>query len=195
MSRGALYPDPTNPSKFWLFGGSTSFENTSFAGYQWPQPNADSLWSYDSQANTWTSYSMSQYNISKPSSGISAYVQEKGLAFYLNGLQDSGSAVETSVLGNNSRFLDGMIVLDLNNETNPTVRNISTAAVSDMARVRGGMVHVPLNESDGILVLLGGGEKLSSDLSPDWFGTSPRSTFRSYPLINSLQDSWFLSNQ
>lgn len=173
MSRGALYPDPTNPLKFWLFGGATALDNTSFVGYQLPQPNADSLWSYDSQANTWTSYNMSQYNISKPSSGISAYIQEKGLAFYLNGMQDNGSSVETAVIGNSSRFLDGMIVMDLNNETHPVVRNISTAAVSDMARVRGGMVHVPLNGSDGILVLLGGGEKLSSDLSHDWFGIYP----------------------
>lgn len=38
MSRGALYPDPTDPKKFWLFGGATATDNATFIGYQIPQP-------------------------------------------------------------------------------------------------------------------------------------------------------------
>ncbi|CZR65155.1 related to cell wall anchored protein [Phialocephala subalpina] len=168
MSRGALYPDPSNPNKFWLFGGSTAMDNMTFVGWQWPQPGADSLWSYDSSNNTWTAYNMSKYGISKPASGPTTSIPEKGLAFWFNGMQDNGSSAETTVLQGSARFLSGMVVLDLNNQS---ARNLSTTAVSLQARVRGQMVHVPLPGSDGILVLIGGGAKSTSDLTHDWKGT------------------------
>jgi hypothetical protein len=167
MSRGALYPDPRDPNKFWLFGGSTAVDNTSFVGWQEPQPNAYSLWSYEAQDNVWTAYDMSQYGIQKPASGPTVSVPEKGLAFWFNGMQDNGSTTDTIILQDTTRFLDGMVVLDLNNQS---AKNVSTSAVSDQARVRGQMVHVPLPGSDGILVLIGGGQKLSSNLEHDWDG-------------------------
>ncbi len=167
MSRGTLFPDPSNPNKFWLFGGSTAIDNMTFVGWQWPQPGADSLWSYDSLNNSWTAYNMSKYGIDKPASGASTSIPEKGLAFWFNGMQDNGSSAETTVLQGATRFLSGMVVLDLNNQT---ARNLSTAAVSSEARVRGQMVHVPLPGSDGILVLIGGGQKPTSDLTHDWKG-------------------------
>jgi hypothetical protein len=169
MSRGALYPDPTGPHKFWLFGGATAFDNKTFPGYQNPQPEALSLWSYDTTTDTWTGYDMSKFNLHKPASGQTTYVAEKGLAFYFNGMQDLGSAAETHVLDTASRFLDGMVVLDLKSQS---ATNVSTAAVSNNARVRGQMVHIPLAGSDGILVMIGGGEKPSSDLQHDWKGKS-----------------------
>ena len=42
--------------------------------------------------------------------------------------------------------------------------------MSSEARVRAGMVHIPLPGSDGILVLIGGGQKPSSNLEHDWKG-------------------------
>jgi hypothetical protein len=168
MSRGALYPDPSDPNKFWLFGGSTATDNTSFVGWQEPQPNAYSLWSYETQGDVWTAYDMSSYGIQKPSSGPSVSIPEKGLAFWFNGMQDNGSSADTTGLEDTSRFLDGMVVLDLNKQS---AKNLSTSAVSNQARVRGQMVYVPVPDSDGILVLLGGGSKPSSDLEHDWKGT------------------------
>ncbi len=171
MSRGALYPDPKDLNKFWLFGGSTAIDNMSFVGWQWPQPGADSLWSYDTQLNSWTAYSMSQYGIQKPASGPTTYIPEKGLAFWFNGMQDNGSSAETTVLQSTTRFLTGMVVLDLNNQS---ARNLSTAAVSNKARVRGQMVHIPVPGSNGILVVIGGGEKSTLDLTHDWKGRCSR---------------------
>jgi hypothetical protein len=110
---------------------------------------------------------MSQFGIHKPASGSTTYVQDKGLAVWFNGMQDKGSAAETTVLDSATRFLDGMVIVDLKNQT---ARNVSTTAVSDLARVRGQMVHVPLAGSDGIIVLIGGGEKSSADLTHDWKG-------------------------
>lgn len=80
-------------------------------------------------------------------------------------MQDKGSAAETTVLDTTTRFLDGMVIVDLHKQT---ARNVSTKAVSALARVRGGMVHVPLVGSDGVILLLGGGEKASSDLTHAW---------------------------
>lgn len=165
MSRGALYPDPTDPKKFWLFGGATATDNTTFTGYQLPQPEAWSLWSYQSESDIWTGFDMSSFGIHKPASGPTTYVKDKGIAVWFNGMQDKGSAAETTVLDTTTRFLDGMVIVDLENQS---ARNVSTAAVSELARVRGGMVHVPLDGSDGVIVLLGGGEKLSSDLTHAW---------------------------
>jgi hypothetical protein len=169
MSRGALYPDPKNPDKFWLFGGTTAVDNTSFTGWQEPQPNAHSLWSYDGRTNTWAAYDMSSYGIQKPASGPTTSIPEKGLAFWFNGMQDNGSSTDTGVLQDTTRFLDGMVILDLNNQT---AKNVSTSSVSNQARVRGQMVHIPVPGSDGILVLLGGGTKPTSDLTHDWKGKS-----------------------
>lgn len=110
---------------------------------------------------------MSQYGIFKPAPGPATSIPEKGLAFWFNGMQDNGSSAETAVLQGTSRFLNGMVVLDLNNQS---ARNSLTAAVSIEARVREQTVHVPLPGSDGILVLIGGGQKSSSDLTHDWKG-------------------------
>jgi hypothetical protein len=173
MSRGALYPDPSDPNKFWLFGGSTAIDNTTFVGWQQPQPNMYSLWSYDTQGDVWTAYDMSSYGIQKPASGPSVSIPKKGLAFWFNGMQDNGSSEETGVLQDTTRFLGGMVVLDLNDQS---AKNLSTAGVSDQARVRGQMVHVPIPGSDGILVLIGGGTKPASNLEHDWKGKCWRFT-------------------
>jgi hypothetical protein len=174
MSRGALYPDPNDPHKFWLFGGSTAVDNTTFIGWQQQQPNAYSLWSYETQDNVWTAYDMSQYGIQKPASGPTVSIPDMGLAFWFNGMQDNGSTTDTIVLQDTTLFLDGMVVLDLNTQS---AKNISTSAVSDQARVRGQMVHVPLSGSDGILVLMGGGQKPSTDVGHNWDGEFWHFTF------------------
>jgi hypothetical protein len=166
LTRGALYPDPAGPGKFFLFGGTDAIDNKTFPGYQRPQPEGTPLWSYDVTSNVWSA-SNKPSDVLRPCSGASAIIEDKGMAFYFNGEQDAGSSRESTVIDDTTRFLDGMIVLDLSNQF---ARNLSTKAVSSQARVRGGMVHIPLAGSDGIMVVLGGGQKPSNNLLHDWKG-------------------------
>jgi hypothetical protein len=53
----------------------------------------------------------------RPSWGASAEASDKGLAFYLNGLISNESSVSTEYLGSTTISLEGMVVLDLNNQT------------------------------------------------------------------------------
>jgi len=129
--------------------------------------DAKSLWSYDADTSVWKSFDMSPFGLVRPCSGANTIIEEKGLAFWFNGEQDLGSSQESQVLNQTTKFLDGMVVLDLNNQT---ARNVSTTGVSNMARVRGQLTHVPLAGNDGLLVLLGGGEKPSNNLEHDWKG-------------------------
>jgi hypothetical protein len=166
LSRGVLYPSQGDDNEFFLFGGTVPSDNNSFVGQQDPQPEGDALWSYAGVDAGWRSYNTGP-DIVRPCSGQSAVLEEKGLAYYFNGEQDNGSSITAEGLGATTKFLDGMLVIDLNTRT---VKNFSTAGVDSQARVRGGMVHVPLPGSDGILALLAGGEKPADNLEHDWKG-------------------------
>lgn len=114
---------------------------------------------------------MSPFGLVRPCSGASTIIKEKGLAFYFNGEQDLGSSEESQVLNQTTKFLVGMVVLNLFNQT---ATNVSTTGVSNLARVRGQLAHIPLAGNDGLLVLLGGGEKESNNLEHDWKGEKSR---------------------
>jgi hypothetical protein len=167
LTRGALYPDPAGKNQFFLFGGTVATDNLSFAGWTPPLKDAKSLWSYDADGGAWQSFNMSPFGLIRPCSGLTTIIMEKGLAFYFNGEQDLGSSEESQALNQTTKFLDGMVVLNLFNQT---AKNVSTAGVSNLARVRGQMAHVPLAGNDGLLVLLGGGQKASNNLEHDWKG-------------------------
>lgn len=68
---------------------------------------------------------------------------------------DSGSEIQTQRFGNGiKQYLEGMIVIDTNNQT---ARNLSTrAVVGDMPRARGRMQYVSGIGDNGILVQIGG---------------------------------------
>jgi hypothetical protein len=168
LTRGALYPNPSSNRTFVLFGGTVAMDNRTFSGWQAAQDDSKWIYSYDVTGNSWQLSNMSSHGFIRPCSGASAFDKDKGLAFYYNGEQDWGSSSDTRVLLDTTQFLDGMMVLDLYSQT---ARNLSTAAVSPQGRVRGQMVHVPLSGSDGVLVLLGGGEKPLTDLTHEWKGT------------------------
>lgn len=152
--RGGLFEGPDDEN-IWLYGGTTSWWNTSFPGIQFPQSDYYSLWSYNTSDQLWMEHSVYNDAPLRPSSGAYAEAPELGLAFYFNGEIDSGSSKETQSLGTDQKiFLEGMIVLNL---TDGTARNISTTAVSgSLPRSRGVLEYVPGYGEKGILVAIGG---------------------------------------
>ena len=158
--------DDTN---IYLWGGTTSFTNTSFPGFESPTPAKHSLWAYDTAQGEWNPYDVSKGSPNRPSSAAYAEAPDQGLAFFLNGQIDSGSSFETQNLGDEGKvFLRGMIVLDLKNRT---ARNISTSVVSgDNPRSRGRMQYIPGIGEKGILVHLGGNQKNVNDTTNSYVG-------------------------
>ena len=170
LVNGALFHGTEDDNNIYLFGGTTSYVNTSFPGFQQPSPRANALWSYNIISKEWNHYDVSQGTLSRPSSGSSTEARDQGLAFYLNGELDSGSSLETRGLGNNDPvWLGGMIVINTNNQT---VRNISTYGLNqDLPRTRGLLQYVIGVGPNGILVQIGGNQKPSSNASnPDPVG-------------------------
>lgn len=141
LARGALWPGANDDDNIYLWGGTTSYMNTSFPGFKNPYPANYSLWSYNIVNQTWGQYDVSDGSPNRPSSGSFTYSKDQALGFYFNGQLDSGSSQETQDLGDAAKvFLEGMIVVDTNKRT---ARNISTAAVvGDMPRTRGRMIYL-----------------------------------------------------
>ncbi len=146
----------------YLWGGTTSYLNTSFPGWVSPFVPTYSLWSYNVVADTWDQYDVTLNVPNRPSSASSAEVPELGLAFYFNGEMDYGSAQSSGINGTDDKvFLEGMIVIDTKNQT---ATNVSTSAVSgDHPRTRGEMQYVPGVGKKGILVQIGGNQKPVGD--------------------------------
>lgn len=165
--RGTLYQGPPGDSRIFLYGGTTSYANTSFPGWQDVDASTYPLWSFDPDSTTWDQYTVGSNATYRPCSGAAAEAPDQGLAFYFNGLINSGSSTDTVILGDNNVnvFLPGMIVL---NTANPgqTTRNLSTSALTgNQARVRGQMQYVPNVGENGILVQLGGSSKVVTELN------------------------------
>ena len=152
--RGTMYHGSQGDDGIYLYGGTTSYANTSFPGWQPPTPSTYTLWSYDTRSRKWTHYNIEQSAPYRPSNGAAAEAVEQGLAFYFNGELDSGSSQGIDIMNLTSVFVSGMVVV---NTTDQTARNLSTAQVSiDQARARGRMQYVPGIGEKGILVLIGG---------------------------------------
>ena len=153
--RGALYQGAPSDNNIYLYGGTTSYLNISFPGFHGSSSNQYSLWSYDTVANDWNQYDITNASSERLSSGAYAEAPDQGLAFYFNGQIDNGSSVSTARLGHNTQvFVEGMLVIDTNNQT---ARNLSTNQVTgNYPRVRGKMQYVPGIGDKGILVYLGG---------------------------------------
>jgi hypothetical protein len=152
--RGALYGGAPDDNRIYLYGGTTSWQNTSFPGFVPPQPAKYSLWSYDTTSEIWDQSDITSASPQRPSSGAYAEAPDQSLAFYFNGRVDSGSSKETYSLGNGVRFLEGMVVINTNNQT---ARNLSTSTVSgDFPRAGGRLQYIPNIGKKGILVHIGG---------------------------------------
>ncbi len=152
--RGTMYHGSQGDDRIFLYGGTTSYENTSFPGWQPPTPPTYTLWSYDTKSRQWTQYNIEHSAPYRPSNSAAAEAVDQGLAFYFNGELDIGSSQGIDIVNNTSVFVSGMIVI---NTTDQTARNLSTAQVSiDLARACGRMQYIPNVGEKGILVLIGG---------------------------------------
>ncbi|KAL9125788.1 MAG: hypothetical protein Q9217_005056 [Psora testacea] len=158
VSRGALYHGADADDNIYLWGGTTSYFNTSFPGFRWPLPSQYSLWSYNVVSQTWGQYDTGLNIEHRPSSGSYTEARDQSLAFFFNGQLDSGSETQTNNLGDDPKvFIEGMVVI---NTSNQTARNLSTkAVVGDYPRSRGRMQYIKDVGGKGILVQIGGNRK------------------------------------
>jgi hypothetical protein len=167
--RGALYQGSSSDDNIYLYGGTTSYQNTSF--FEWVPPSSSkySLWSYDTKNNTWDQFDISAASPYRPCSGSFAEAPDLGLGFFLNGGIDSGSSTEVQSIGSDAKiWLNGMMVIDTRTRT---ARNLSTNGLLDTPRSRGKMIYVPGIGKKGILVALGGSYKPASDSSNTVIGS------------------------
>ena len=155
LSNRALYSGNSNDSKIYLYGGTTSFINTSFPGYQIPYTDQYSLWSYDTVADEWDQFDVTDSAPERPGNGAYAEAPDLGLAFYLNGQLDNGSCFQTRTLDDSVQVpLEGMIVLDTNAAT---AKNVSTLALTrSNPRTGRKMQYIPKLGGSGLLIYLGG---------------------------------------
>lgn len=164
----ALYPEASNDTNIYIYRGTVSFVNTSFPGFEWPESEQYSLWSYDTVGKTWSQYAVTLNAPNRPSSGAYAEAPELGLAFWLNGKIDTGTSNILQNLSGFERYLDGLIVI---NTSTQTARNLSTASLASFPRIGGSMVYIQGIGSKGILVAVGGTTKSVHDSSDLTTGT------------------------
>lgn len=118
LSRGALFYSSANDSNIYLWGGTTSYSNTSFPGYEAPIPQEYSLWLFDISTQGSVQYDLTLGSANRPSYGSFTNAEELGLGFYFNGELDSGCEIQTQIYGDGVKHLiGGMIVVDLVNQT------------------------------------------------------------------------------
>jgi hypothetical protein len=106
----------------------------------------------------------------RPSSGAYTEAPDLGLAFYYGGEIDSGSSLDTQYLGSyKQQFLNGMVVLDLNNKT---AQNVSTASVvPNQPRTRGQLQYVSNIGPKGVVINMGGSYKPVTKVDQSSIGT------------------------
>lgn len=168
VDRGTMYSGPSTDPNIYLYGGTVSYLNTSFPGFQKPTSSQYALWSYDTAATEWDQYDVKLNAPYRPAGGAHAEAPDQGLAFYLNGFVDNGTNNQLENMDNFRRYLDGMIVI--NTESN-SATNVSTDSLRASPRAKGGMTYVPNVGTSGILVAVGGVTKPSSDSSASNEGT------------------------
>lgn len=161
--RGTLYQGSQSDDSIYLYGGTTSFANTNFPGWQAPVVPTYSLWSYDPSSTQWSQFDVSLNAPYRPSNGAATEAVDQSLAFYFNGELDSGSSEQLGIISGTNVFVNGMVVI---NTTDQTARNLSTAQVSaDLARARGRMQYVPRVGEKGVLVLISGSTFTTNQLA------------------------------
>jgi hypothetical protein len=156
LIRGGIYGGSGADPNVYIFGGSKSQLNSSFANV-YPEPSTYSLWSFDTSAQSWNQYDVSANVPQRPSRGSYAEAPDQGLAFYFNGQIDKGSSSQTTQMGNTTLGMEGMIMLNITAEAGPQARNLSTSSFgSDAAVSSSELLYVSQVGTDGILVEMGG---------------------------------------
>lgn len=153
---GTVYEGLANDSRIWLFGGTTFSGNTSAAAnYSIPLVDQYSLWSYDLPTGVWGQTDVTLAAPRRPFNGFSAEANDKALAFWINGALNNGSSLySSSVTGNNTEFLTGMLSIDFGNPSGPVASNLTGPPWGD-PRAGGLMHYVPNYGTAGLLVAFG----------------------------------------
>lgn len=180
LVRSALYQGTSDDTSFYLYGGTVSFSNTSFPGWQQPLTAQYALWSYSTTDQTWSQYDVSMDAPNRPNSGAYIDAPELGLGFFHNGEIDSGSQTSLQSLENFRGFVPGMVVVDTARQT---AKNLSTDALQDTPRARHRMVYIPGIGEKGILVTVGGVTKSVYDGSSSSRGSYVRFPFLACPVL------------
>ncbi|KAJ6016030.1 hypothetical protein N7540_010621 [Penicillium herquei] len=166
--RGALYAGTQDDDNVYTYGGTVSWINETFPGFQWPTAAAYTLWSYGISSHSWDQYDISLDAPYRPAGGSYAEATEQGLGFYLNGFIDNGSSINYADFSNFRRYLDGLIVVDISTQE---AVNISTSSLTNYPRAMGGLVSLPNIGSEGIMVSLGGVTKSADNSELSDIGT------------------------
>ena len=150
---GALFGGLANSTKLTMFGGTTSGFNESFPNYEVPPDTRYGMWEYDMAGDIWNAVDTSGVLGTIPSWGANAEAPDQGLAFYLGGQTDRGTANSTSFLGNDTIGAAGMVVIQ---PATNTIKNITGLSEIKTNRQGGGLVYVDNYGPAGVLVLVGG---------------------------------------
>lgn len=151
--RGALYAGAHDDPNVYIYGGTVSWANQSFPGFQWPTSGTYALWGYDTSDGSWDQHDVSLDLPYRPAGGAYAESIDLGLAFYLGGFLDNGSSSDYIHYSEFKQYLNGLVVL---NTTTKEASNISTSSLKSYPRAQGGLAHIPNLGSEGILVSIGG---------------------------------------
>ena len=161
---GALFGGLNDSSSLTMFGGTTSGFNESFPNYLIPPDTRYGIWTYDINGDLWTAVDTSGVLGTIPSWGASAEAPDQGLAFYVGGQIDSGTANSTQFLGEDTVGVSGMVVIQT--ETN-TIKNITGLSAIKQNRQGGGLVYVDNFGDAGVLVMVGGQTQIDGYLPMD----------------------------
>ncbi|PKX93981.1 putative cell wall anchored protein [Aspergillus novofumigatus IBT 16806] len=166
--RGALYAGGPSDSSIYQYGGTVSYANTSFPGFEKPTSSQYALWSYNTSNGSWDQFDVTLGAEYRPAGGAYAEAPDQELAFYLNGYINNGTSNDLENSDDLLRYLDGLIVIDTHTQM---ATNISTSSLANFPRVKGGMVYIPGIGPKGILIAVGGVTKPANDGSASNEGT------------------------
>lgn len=158
--RGALYAGMQDDPDLYLYGGTTSWVNSTFPGFYYPIPPLYSLWSYDTEERSWDQYDTSINLQYRPAGGAYAESTTLGLGFYMNGFIDNGSDPDYEHFQDFQRYMGGIVVV---NTSSQEAVNISTSELPNSPRIMGGLAHLPNVGEEGVVMAMGGVTKSPSD--------------------------------
>ena len=185
---GALFGGLNDSSTLTMFGGTTSGFNQSFPNYLVPPDTRYGIWTYDMDGDIWTAVDTSGVLDTIPSWGASAEAPYQGLAFYVGGQIDGGTANSTQFLGNDTVGVTGMVVIET--QTN-TMKNITGLSAIKTNRQGGGLVFVDNFGDSGVLVLVGGKTATDGYISMDDIKVFDIGTMDLTGLAGSGNNLWY----
>ncbi|KAF9636660.1 putative duf821 domain-containing protein [Lasiodiplodia theobromae] len=152
LVRGALYRGHPNDTKLYTYGGTLCLANTSFDTSATQMPETSTIWGYGTSAGTWSSHDIKYDAPWRPNRGSYAEAPALSPTFYLNGQLDAGSYQGTSLFGNATQYLDGMVIF---NTAHSHTINVTTISLG-RPRVAGGLVYIEGVGANGALIAAGG---------------------------------------